>query len=180
MYYSETNPYTGQTVYFDADYTDIVFYPDYDYATHGYGKQVDYYKYTPVTYMYFYFDWEIINGRIYISYPYDPELSAIITNYSLNDRRFKGLIGDTPFTLYKLTGYYDWGYYDTYGYYYDYVDPYWNWNNYYDYYPYDPYYPYYYSKTRSGVDADSTSIAAPGEPIKRKVGNHFMDAMNKK
>lgn len=179
MYYSETNPYTGQTVYFDADYTDIVFYPDYDYATHGYGKQVDYYTYSPVKRMYFYFDWEVINGRIYISYPYDPELSAVISNYSLNDRRFKGLIGinNTPFTLYKIAGYYDWEYYNDYGYYYDYLDPSWNWSYYNDYYPSYPYGPYgpYYSKTRSGADGDSTSVAAPEKPINRKVGNRYMD-----
>ena len=41
MYYEYRNPYTGQWMDFDADYTNLVFYPAYEYATHGTGQQVD-------------------------------------------------------------------------------------------------------------------------------------------
>ena len=187
MYYDEANPRTGRVARFYADYTDIVFYPDYDYATKGYGKQVDYYKWASVTHMYFYFYWEIRDGRIYLSYPYDPNLSAIITNYRISEGYFNGRIGNTSFNLYKIVDYYDWGYYNGYGNYYDWSTPYWDWNSYggpyYDYDPYDPYYrgtyypydPYnpYYSKTRS--DEATDSIAATSEKPVRRVGNRFMD-----
>ena len=36
--------YRGQIYTFNSYDTDIVFYPDYNYATHGYGYEVDFYN----------------------------------------------------------------------------------------------------------------------------------------
>ena len=50
MYY--TYRYRGQYLTFDSYDTDIVFYPEFDGATYGYGKQVDYYEHGPYSYIY--------------------------------------------------------------------------------------------------------------------------------
>ena len=62
MYY--TYRQNGRLYTFDSYDTDIVFYPEYDGATYGYGKQVDYYERGPYEYIYNRFDWEIRNGII--------------------------------------------------------------------------------------------------------------------
>lgn len=45
MYYVYN--YRGHDYQFDSYDTDIVFYPDYNYATHGYGYQVNWYEFGP-------------------------------------------------------------------------------------------------------------------------------------
>ena len=42
MYYEIEDPYTGRWISFDASQTDLVFYPEYEYATYGTGKQIGY------------------------------------------------------------------------------------------------------------------------------------------
>ncbi len=141
---------------FDSYDTDLVFYPDYDYATHGTGKQVDYYREGPYAYQYYYFDWSVRNGVVYLTYPYDPELNTAIYNYSMNHDYFSGRFdgSSSTFRLRKLVDYYNWDYYHgnymyapCYDYYYDYYD--------------------FYAKQRDGGNTEN----APAPEIRR--GNRF-------
>lgn len=146
----------GNRIYtFDSYDTDVVFYPEYDYATHGWGKQVDYYDYGPYEYQYHYFIWEVRYGVIHLAYPHDHELDTDIFDYRLNDRYFAGHFGssDSGFRLYKMADYYDWNRYQGDYYYYDRY----NWyDSYYNRYP-------YYAKGKNGaknveaIEADSTA-----------------------
>lgn len=110
-YYYE---YRGMVYRFDSYDTDIVFYPDYDYATHGYGKQVDFYREGPYTYQYYYFDWSIRDGVIYLNYPYDQDLNTSIYDYRMTNDFITGYFGDSNsrFTLNKITDYYNWNEYN--------------------------------------------------------------------
>lgn len=125
MYYTDRYGYE-----YDAAYTDLRMIPAYDYATYGTGQQVDFYsRPCPVRYQSFYFTWEVRNGRIYLTYPYDHNLDVVIRDYRLNESRFTGYFGDTnsSFYLRKLSGFYwgDYGYgsnYYGYGYYDEYSD----------------------------------------------------------
>ena len=62
MYYEYE--YHGRVYTFDSYDTRIVFYPDHDYATYGYGKQVDYYEYGPYAYQHYRFRWYISRGDL--------------------------------------------------------------------------------------------------------------------
>ncbi len=148
MYYEIENRY-GKWERFDSYDTDIVFYPDNAYATHGYGKQIDYYRRGPYEYQYYNFYWSIRNGVIYLDYPYDPELNTAICNYRLYPDYFEGWFdgSDTKFRLRKLVDF-DWSYYNAYDSYY--YCP--NYTYYYD------YFPYYYAKSR-GSNAESGESA---------------------
>lgn len=129
MYYEYA--YHDRVYRFDSYDTRIVFYPDHDYATYGYGKQVDYYEYGPYAYQHYRFRWHIDRGDLFLEYPYDPSLNTVIHDYHMYSDRFYGYFGtsNTKFYLHKLADYYDWGNYSG-DYYYD---PRGNW---YDYYPY--------------------------------------------
>lgn len=157
MYYEIEDPYTGRWISFDASQTDLVFYPEYEYATYGTGKQIDYYRYGPYKYQYYYFNWRVRNGIVYMEYPYDPGLNVAINDYRMSSTRFTGWIGDVKFSLYKMRDFYNWGdYYGDYGY---------GWNDgwYWD--------DYYYSKGRDGkqsVEPDTSNLN-----IRR--GNRFME-----
>ena len=117
MYYDYE--YRGRVYSFDADYTDIVFYPQYDFATYGWGKQVDYYYDGPYAYQYYRFYWSVDRGIIYLRYPYAPELNTTISDYRMNNDRLTGWFEGTNsrFSLYKIVDYYDWTpYVEVYGY----------------------------------------------------------------
>lgn len=158
---------------FYAEYTDIVFYPDYEYATHGYGKQVDHYYDGPVKKTYLYFDWNIKDGRIYMRYYDEHQLSNVIYDYRLGYDSFIGYMGNTRFQLYKIADYYDWGYYDDYGYYNE-----WYYDDYS--YPYD--YPYYYygKSTRSGSNEAKDAEISKDEKPRIHIMNRFMEGLEKK
>jgi hypothetical protein len=110
----------GRLYTFDSYDTDIVFYPEYDGATWGYGKQVDYYEHGPYTHIYNRFDWEIRSGVIYLQYYSDPSLDCAIYDYSMTHDRFQGRFGNSNdrFYLTKIADYYDWSIYRDYYYYY--------------------------------------------------------------
>lgn len=112
--------YHGSVYRFDSYDTRIVFYPDYDYATHGYGKQVDYYDQGPYVYQYYYFNWYLDRGDLVLEYPYDPDLNTVIHDYHMYSSSFYGYFGtsNTKFYLRKVADYYDWDDY-TGNYYYD-------------------------------------------------------------
>lgn len=113
-----TDKHGYHEVEFESDHVDMQFVPDYDNATHGYGIEVDYYDYGPYRYQYYHFDWEIINGTIYLTYPSSPDMDVAIRNYRINNDYFSGVCGNTDFSLRKIADYYDWSpYYDDYGYY---------------------------------------------------------------
>ncbi len=125
--------------------TRMVFYPDYNYATHGYGKQVDYYDRGPYRYQYYTFYWSVDRGIITLTYPHDPDLNTTIYDYRMTPDYFSGYFGDSneKFRLYKMTDYYNWGAYNG------------DWG--YEYYSGNG--PYY-SKTTSS-NADTTSTVTP-------------------
>ncbi|MCR5004241.1 MAG: hypothetical protein K5984_07715 [Bacteroidales bacterium] len=111
--------YSGRSYTFDSRYTDIVFYPDYDYATEGYGYQVDFYDEGPYVYQSYKFDWEIEDGVLYMDYRYSSMLDCTIHDYHMTNDRFYGYFGnsDVRFSLAKLADYYDWTPYEnTYSY----------------------------------------------------------------
>ena len=118
MYY--TYRQNGRLYTFDSYDTDIIFYPEYDGATYGYGKQVDYYERGPYEYIYNRFDWEIHNGIIYLEYYSDASLDCAIYDYVMTDDYFRGRFGSSndKFCLSKIADYYDWtAYIDYYNYY---------------------------------------------------------------
>ncbi len=113
MYYSD-----GYYRY-DAAYTVIRFIPDYDFATHGEGEEIDYfYSPCPIRYQSFRFFWRVKDHTITMEFPYNAQLNCVIYDYKLTSREFYGVIDGTPFSLRKLSDYDDWGLYgdDDYGY----------------------------------------------------------------
>ena len=124
MYYYDG--YSDRT--FWADYTDIRFVPSYDYATYGYGEEIDFFRWPcPIRYQSFYFQWEIRHGVIYLSFPYNHGLDVAIHDYRLNYDYFEGYFGDSNdyFRLVKLVDFYGWNSYDPSSYYgYSYYDGY--------------------------------------------------------
>ena len=106
--------YYGRIYTFNSYDTRLVFYPDYDYATHGYGKQVDYYDQGPYVYQYYYFNWYIDRGDLVLDYPYDPNLNTVIHDYHMSSSTFYGYFGNSnnKFYLRKTADYYNWGGYN--------------------------------------------------------------------
>lgn len=153
MYYQTRDPYTGRVITYDSYDTDIVFYPDYNYATHGYGYQVDWYRYGPYEKLSFRFEWSITNGIVEIYYPGYPEYNTFIRDYRLSNDYFSGYLGNSNirFNLAKIRDYYDWSYY--YGY--DYHP--WGWG---------------YSKTRSTGSEEETP-STDGTII--KIGSRYAE-----
>ncbi|MCQ2147878.1 MAG: hypothetical protein MJZ16_10220 [Bacteroidales bacterium] len=100
----------GRTYRFDSYDTELVFYPKYDYATYGYGKEIDYYEYGPYEYQVYYFNWEIVDGIVYLDYPSDHNLSTAISDYQMTNCSFSGYFGDSDsrFNLTKVYDYYEW------------------------------------------------------------------------
>lgn len=146
MYYYDG--YSDRT--FWANYTDIRFVPSYDYATHGYGEEIDFFRPPcPIRYQSFYFHWEIRHGVIYLSFPYNHDLDVAIRDYRLNSDYFEGYFGDTNdyFRLVKLYNFYGWNSYDPY--------------NYYGYSYYDDYY-YGYAKGRDASEREEHVVS--GDP----------------
>lgn len=159
MYY-EYQYRNGDIEIFDSYDTDISFYPDYDYATHGYGYQVDYYKYGPYRKIYHSFEWRVSNNNIYITYPKDHFYDATIYEYRMTRYYFTGYFdtGSSPFKLEKYNDYYDW-------------NPYWNdyGRDGYGYYWYDG----WYAPTRGNAEAtDSLGTDEAAGTILR-FGNRF-------
>ena len=140
--------YYGRIYTFNSYDTRLVFYPDYDYATHGYGKQVDYYDQGPYVYQYYYFNWYIDRGDLVLDYPYDPNLNTVIHDYHMSSSTFYGYFGNSnnKFYLRKTADYYDWGGFTGK----DYYGPRDNW-----------YWGYRNSVKRQPAPADSLSPIAP-------------------
>ena len=126
MYY--TYRHHGRLYTFDSYDTDIVFYPEHDGATWGYGKQVDYYEHGPYSHIYNRFNWEIRNGIVYLQYHSDPSLDCAIYDYRMTSDRFQGRFGSSndKFYLTKIADYYDWTAYMDYYYYYPNSNWYWS------------------------------------------------------
>lgn len=118
MYYDYR--YMSRIYTFDSYDTDIVFYPEFDGATYGWGKQVDYYEVGPYARIYNRFDWEIRRGVIYLKYYSDPALDCAIYDYVMTRDQFTGRFGDSSdkFYMYKIADYYDWSIYNDYYFYY--------------------------------------------------------------
>ena len=109
MYYDyEVRP--GQTVEFDSWKSDLDFTPEYDYATYGYGREIDYYDEGPYDRQYFMFEWEVEDGIIYIHYPHNRDLDVAIHDFKMTNSRLSGYFpgSGTRFSLRKYADYYDW------------------------------------------------------------------------
>ena len=142
---------------FYAYSTNLQFFTNSSYTNRGYGYQVDFYDYGPYRELYSRFNWEIRDGVIYINYPDDHWYDTYIYEYRLTDRHFTGYLGETDlyFDLVKLASF-DWDYYYGYG---DYS--YWTYSDY----VWDSGDYYFYTRTRGGVDVDSSAIISePDEP----------------
>jgi len=151
MYYSDG-------VYeYDAIYSNIRFIPEYEYATHGVGEEIDYFdRSCPIGYQSFYFTWNVSHERIYLHFPHDHSLDCEIYDFAINNNYFHGYFGSSNnyFQLAKLVDYYDWYRYNN-GYYYDgYYGYGYTWGDYYgDYY-------YYYGKERKAPAQQKTTADA--------------------
>ncbi len=146
MYYDYR--YMGRIYTFDSYDTDIVFYPEYDGATYGWGKQVDYYEHGPYSSIYNRFDWKIMHGVIYLNYYSNNGMDCAIYDYVMTRNHFSGRFGNSndKFYLSKIADYYDWSVYFDDWFFYDNDDWYWS--------------GIYYSNTRS-MEADSISTPLP-------------------
>jgi len=155
--------------------TYMAFYPDYEYATHGYGEEIDYFdNHCPYHHQNYFFHWWIQNRVLYIEYPgnhlLDVALPDYAFHYSYGRKAMSFTIDGAPHRLFKLSDYYYDSYYDTYYYddYYSYDDwIWWNGSRIYD----DGYYfDYtdwgYYGKQREGVDSDS--VRTKGDSVHMK------------
>lgn len=120
MYYSIEDK-RGNRVEFDSYMSILNFTPERDYATHGFGREIDYYDEGPFERRYYYFDWEVRDGALFLFYPYDPELDVVITNYTLTHSKFTGYFPNSTvrFSLHKYNDYYNWEPYDSYDNYYE-------------------------------------------------------------
>ncbi len=129
MFYQVVNPITGQKVQFDSRNSYVLFQPNYYGARSGWGKQIDFYNYGPLSRRYHRFYWEIRNGEIYLTYPSDHGLDVRIYDYYLSNSRFTGRAGDSGFrfNLGSLS-FSDWSTYT--GDYYDWDNAGWSWNAY--------------------------------------------------
>ena len=175
MYYGYTYP-NGDYVEYDSYDTDIIFYPDYDYATHGYGYQVDWYdrrpnangNISPYQRLSYRFNWSIINGVINLTYPGYPEYNTSIRDYRLNNSHFTGYFPNSsePFRLNKIQDFYSWYDYDNLYRSYGYVYLEWDWSGVY-------YYDSYYAKTRSAEATDS--VGKPAEGRITKIGSRLSE-----
>lgn len=132
MYYEYE--YRGRIYVFDSYASDVVFYPNHEYATYGDGYQVDWYRTGPYSRISLHFLWEIRNGRIFMSYPGNHMYDAEIYDYFLNDYEFYGFFGNSNerFDMIKLVSY-NWTPYYQYDYHYWTYDS-WSWNGYNGYY----------------------------------------------
>lgn len=153
---------------YNASHTWIVFRPDHEYATHGFGEEVDYFDNGPYYSQNLYFEWYIRDHVLHLFYPSNHELDVDIYDYHFRKSRtvLEFSINNEYFCrLNKLAD--DPAYYD---------DWYW-WshednlirNN-------DVYYHYYerpgfYTKSREGGVATSGNNAVKPENV--KIGRDF-------
>lgn len=155
MYYKYYDRYGNYVNTYDCYDSDIRFLPDYEYATHGIGYQVDYYEFGPYKRIYHTFDWDVRNENIYLHYHGESEYDTIIRDYRMNYRSFEGYFsnGSEKFYLYKINDFY----WDS------------SWNDY----GYDYYTDWYYSLTRSAEATDSIPAKEDLEGGTIRLGNRF-------
>lgn len=170
MYYEYL--YMDRSYIFTSYSTDLVFYPQHEYATYGDGYQVDWYSVGPYSRISMHFYWEVRNGRIYLDYPGYSEYNAEIYDYFLNDFEFYGYFGSNGerFDMVKLASY-NWAPYRQYNYYcWRYDD--WSWNG------YDG--PYYTRSTEDKILSDNQNPVLsdgdiPNEGRIIRIGNHMAE-----
>ena len=152
MYYDYYNRHGEYVETFDCYDTDIRFVPDYKYATHGRGYQVDYYDFGPYKRLYHTFDWDVRNERIYLTYHGEREYDTVIRDYRMSSHYFEGYFstGSDKFKLVKLNDFY--------------------WDSHWGDYGYDGYYDGW-APTRSGEVTDSIPADLEGGTI--RLGNRF-------
>ena len=154
MYYDYYDRHGKYVETFDCYDSDIRFLPDYEYATHGIGYQVDYYDFGPYRRMYHTFDWDVRNENIYLHYHGESEYDTVIRDFRMTNRYFEGYFsnGSEKFKLVKISDFYWDSHWGDYGY--DYYD---DW--------------YGFAPTRSGAANDSIPADLEGGTI--RLGNRF-------
>ena len=148
----------GRIYRFDSYDTDIVFYPDHDYATHGYGYQVDWYDFGPYERLSFCFEWSVDRGIVNIYYP---EYNTFIRDYHLSGDYFSGYLGNrnTWFSLGKIRDFYNWGYYSQWNYHpWEYSG--WSWD-------------YYYGRTTRSANDEEPTLSTEDKII--KIGSRYTE-----
>ena len=131
---------------FYSDYSVVEFYQK-GFSSHGYGYEYDHYRSGPRQWEYFYFEWDIDHGDIYLHFPYNSELDCVIYDYRMTNSYFTGYFsnGSERFELRKTSNF-NWNDY-RYG------------NGYYYYGDYDYWYDgYYYSKNRNGASKNVKAV----------------------
>ena len=108
MYYRDD---TGKE--YDSDHSVVQFIPHEKYDTKGYGYQVDYYTdpESPYETVSYYFEWQVLEKDIYLTYPNNPSLSVTIKDYKLKKDHFYGHFPNstTEFDLRAIDKVYRWG-----------------------------------------------------------------------
>ena len=138
------NPDTTDDI-FDAYKTWIAFHQDDEFATYGWGEQVDFFDDGPYYRQNLYFNWRIRNQVLELTYPYNPGLDVRIRDYRFYDSRTTlrfTINNEYKCELYKLYDDQDNWYYINH---YDHLD-----FNKYDYYYYYKRPNYSYTKSRDG------------------------------
>ena len=129
MFYAVVNPLTGKSVQFDSRNSYVLFQPNYYGAAAGWGKQIDFYEYGPLSRRYHRFYWEIRNGVLYLTYPSDHNLDVAIYDYYLSNSTFRGRAGNSNFRFnLRSLIFSGWSAYT--GDFFDYDNSAWNWNAY--------------------------------------------------
>ena len=110
-YYDGTNTY-------DADHTYLRFLPSTDNNLKGTGEEIDFYNPPcPVKYESFYFEWEVEDGMLYLTFPWNEDLNLDLYDVILSDNQLLCQYDteDEPrvIDLKKLTGYNKWYLYDS-------------------------------------------------------------------
>ncbi len=73
---------------YNAHNTWIAFHPDYEWATHGYGEEIDYFPSSAPYYCQnLYFEWRIRDHVLYLTYPYNHNLDVAIYDYHFRKSR---------------------------------------------------------------------------------------------
>ena len=153
---------------YDAHNTWIAFHPDYEWATHGYGEEVDYFDSScPYYCQNLYFEWRIKDQVLYLTYPYNPNLNVAISDYRFTHSRTRlefTINGEYFCRLNKLA---------------DYQDNWYWWDhdnnimrNNHEYHHYMTWAEYNLAKSRSGKPAE-TSTSQESKPANFTLGRDF-------
>jgi hypothetical protein len=105
--------YTENDVVYKAK-ANIRFVPKDQKGMSGTGEEIEYYERPcPIHYESLYFTWEMVNGVLELTYPFDESMNMDIYQILQTEDTFEALVNDdNECHLTKLVGYKDWGLFD--------------------------------------------------------------------